>query len=174
MLVALVLPGPPGENMCKSGSGTDVSAFPEVTEEEAFLKCASRQKNKGLGRREGGKPAHVVELRLLSKNWDFVDRTSALWIVTAALCSLQKPIVFSSVLSEHFGEKWIKCCSFSSEKTNGKWRHLSVDLEYWSSGRHKGNFPASGWPEHHISLTGCCCNLSESQWDLRCWNIWFI
>lgn len=50
MLVALVLPGPLGDKVCKPGPGTDICAFPE---EEAFLiQCASRQKNKGLEKRE--------------------------------------------------------------------------------------------------------------------------
>lgn len=50
--MALVLPGPPGDKVFKSGPGTDICAFPEVTEKEAFLKCASRQKSKDVGQRE--------------------------------------------------------------------------------------------------------------------------
>lgn len=82
MLVALVLPGPPGENMCKSGPGTDVSAFPEVTEEEAFLKCASRQKNKGLGQREetctcGRAQIAIKKLRFCGQNISSLDSYSS-------------------------------------------------------------------------------------------------
>lgn len=51
--MALVLPGPSGDNVCKSGPGINICAFPKVTEKEAFLiKCASRQENKGLEQRE--------------------------------------------------------------------------------------------------------------------------
>ncbi|TRZ17145.1 hypothetical protein HGM15179_009969 [Zosterops borbonicus] len=43
MLVALVLPGLPRDNVHKSGPGTDICAIPEVTEKEVFLiKCVSR------------------------------------------------------------------------------------------------------------------------------------
>lgn len=53
VLVVLVLPGLPADNVCTPGPGIDICAFPEVTEKEVFLiKCASRQKNKALEQRE--------------------------------------------------------------------------------------------------------------------------
>lgn len=105
-----------------SGPGTNICAFPEVTQKEALLiKSASRQKNKGLGQREETCTWQSSNCR--QKAGEVVDKIPALWIITAVLCAFKGLgffswfFFFTSPGSGHFGEKWIKCCCFSSKKT---------------------------------------------------------
>lgn len=97
--MVLDLLGPLGDKVCSSGLGSDVCIFPGVKEKEPFLiQCTGRKETKGLGQQE--EPAPVAEgCDRCQKAREEAHRSSALWVITATLHTLQKPIVFFTISS---------------------------------------------------------------------------
>lgn len=129
MLVPLDRLGQFGDKVCSSGPGTDGCIFPGVTGKDVFLfQRAARQETKGLGQWEETSTCSPG-LGLLSKNWRSCSQKFGP-LGTAALCSLQKPILFLHNVGFYtcewpFWERVTKMSLFQSKKAKAS-EHISV------------------------------------------------